>query len=144
MRDLEFRVFSHSTKEFLKVDSKLYKNSNKFYCGLEFFGGDDIRIEYYWNDNGDEIFAEDVDESKFAVNQFTGLKDSKGTEIYENDIVEFEGGVFLVAHDDEDACYVLQTMRRGELKNDRNLNGHAASVCKIIGNIYENPELLEK
>ena len=143
MRNLTFRVFSHSTKEFLKMDSKLYKNSNKFYCGLEFFAGNEIRIEYYWNDNDDETFVEKVDESKFAVNQYTGLKDNKGVEIYENDIVEFEGGVFLVSHDDENACYALKTMRRGELKNDRNFNGHAASVCKVVGNIYQNGELLK-
>ena len=143
MRNLDFRVFSHSTKRFLKVDDRLYKNMNKFYCGLEFFGGDEVRINYYWNDNGDEIFAEDADESKFAVNQFTGLKDRDSVEIYENDIVELEGGVFLVSHDDENACYVLQTMRRGELKNDRNFNGHAASSCKVIGNFYQNEELLK-
>ena len=142
MKNLDFRVFSYSTKKFLKIDDRLYKNSNKFYCGLEFFGGDEVRIEYYWNDNDDKTFAEDVDESKFAVNQFTGLKDCDNKEIFEGDIVEFEGGVFLVSRDDENACYVLQTMRRGELKNDRNLNGHAASVCKVVGNFYQTPEKL--
>lgn len=74
--------------------------------------------------------------------QFTGLKDREDREIYEGDIVEFEGGVFLVAHDDKNACYALTRMRRGKLKNDRNFNGHAASVCKVVGNIHENPELL--
>ena len=144
MRNFEFRVFSHSTKKFLKIDDRLYRNSNKFYCGLEFFGGDDIRIEYYWNDNSDETFVENVDESKFAVNQYTGLKDCNGVEIYEGDIIELENFVYLVSHDDENACYVLQTMRRGELKNDKNFNGNAASVCKVVGNVYQTPELLER
>ena len=143
MRNLEFRVFSHSTKKFLKIDDRLYKNSNKFYCGLEFFGGDDIRIEYYWNDDSDKIFVENVDESKFAVNQYIGLKDSKGAKIYEGDIVNFEAGIFLISRDDEDARYVLQTMRRGELKNDINFNRYAASVCKVVGNVYQNEDLLK-
>ncbi|MDA3053495.1 YopX family protein [Campylobacter sp. JMF_03 NE3] len=143
MRNLDFRVFSHSTKQFLKIDDRLYKNSNKFYCGLEFFGGNEVRINYYWNDNGDEIFAEDADESKFAINQFTGLKDRDNKEIYEGDIIELENFIYLVAHDDENACYVLKTMRRGELKNDKNFNGNSASACQVIGNFYQNEDLLK-
>ncbi|MDA3053341.1 YopX family protein [Campylobacter sp. JMF_01 NE2] len=143
MRNLDFRVFSHSTKRFLKIDDRLYKNGNKFYVGLEFFGGDDIRIEYYWNDNSDEIFTENPDESKFAINQYTGLKDRNNKEIFEGDIIELENFIYLVAHDDENACYMLQTMRRGELKNDKNFNGNSASVCKVIGNFYQNEDLLK-
>ena len=144
MREIKFRVFSHLTKEFLKIDSDLWEGNGALYNGLGFFGGNEITIEHFYDGSSEEVYTAPLKENEFAVSEFTGLKDSKGVEIYEGDIIELESIVYLVAHDDENACYVLQTMRRGELKNDRNFNGHAASVCKVVGNVYENPELLEK
>ena len=144
MRNLEFRVFSHSTKKFLKVDSKLFKNGNKLFCGLEFFGGDEIRINYYWKDNDGEIFTYNVkDESEFAINQFTGLKDSKGNKIFEGDIikilipkrnriVKFENGSF---------CF-KDTSRFGDFNQDLSASLIDEYRIEVVGNIYENHELL--
>jgi hypothetical protein len=68
--------------------------------------------------------------------QYTGLKDTKGKDIYEGDViespadrgvVEFLNGQFVVRYRDG-----YQDV------------GFAPSCDEVIGNVYENPELLEK
>lgn len=76
----------------------------------------------------------------YIVEQFTGLKDSNGDDIYEND---------LVLLDPDDPPYqVIFDEGKFELSNDYlglvyDL-GEEYMDCEIIGNIHENPELLEE
>ncbi|OTW87485.1 hypothetical protein BK702_13070 [Bacillus thuringiensis serovar cameroun] len=71
--------------------------------------------------------------------QYTGLKDKDGKEIYEGDVilviewnrkynVVFERGMFKASGN---TTFSLVTATNGELS------------CQVIGNIYENPELLK-
>lgn len=78
-----------------------------------------------------------------TVGQFTGIKDKNGREVYENDIVlqqqygggkgkmvvRFEKGAFIVGYHQWN-CVKTKPML---------LNGR----CEVIGNIHDNPELLE-
>ncbi len=74
--------------------------------------------------------------------QFTGKFDIRGNEIYEGDIVRFqrrEGEVFIgeIAYIEEYGAYFV--IHSGISDNQL----YAFSQYEVIGNIFENPELLE-
>lgn len=78
-----------------------------------------------------------------TIGQFTGLKDKNSREIYEGDIVKCGNFVYQVVYEGE--RFASFTLHR---KEDMFLHyfGEAmeAKDCEVIGNIYNNPELLKK
>lgn len=71
--------------------------------------------------------------------QYTGINDKNGVEIYEDDIVEdYEGRLCRVNY--ANGCFYSVLISDDcihELLSDN------SSLCEVIGNIHENPELLE-
>lgn len=86
--------------------------------------------------NNGELVAE---RDELVLEQFTGLTDSKGTEIYEGDIVEFE-------KDFREPVRKI-VWKDGGFTYDNTFydwDGMLyADECKVVGNCHENPELLE-
>lgn len=76
-----------------------------------------------------------------TVGQYTGLTDKNGVKIFEGDIVyvpdEEEAGV--VAWDDESARFTIELT--GLLID---FDNYSAIYIEVIGNIYDNPELIEE
>ena len=73
----------------------------------------------------------------------TGLKDSEGTEIYKGDILISEP----YHHKFEDRCDILDvkwnsTNASFELSGDEPYDMCEVAALRVIGNIYENPELV--
>ena len=76
-----------------------------------------------------------------TVGQFTGLLDKNGKEIYEGDIVR---GIWQVNHKDVREGVVNYWEKFGlyGLNDNSSLVSIVWSGCEVIGNIHENPELL--
>ena len=73
-----------------------------------------------------------------AVMQYTGLTDKKGADIYEGDIVKDSfGGVSVVSWCSNSASFYCKYSDDG-LGMDE-----FGSLLEVIGNIYENPELMD-
>jgi uncharacterized phage protein (TIGR01671 family) len=79
------------------------------------------------------------------IMQYTGLKDKNGKEIYEGDIVKWNQ-YFLGSKKAEEIELKTSTVywHNGAwvLSEDKGWNASIYNNIEVIGNIYENPELL--
>lgn len=94
-----------------------------------------------------------VDVDEYTVGQFTGLYDKNGKEIYEGDIVKMRLGCELCDQTEYDiVCkitygllgYGSQIGFSGEAKDGQAISLAGQGFLEVIGNIYDNPELLER
>jgi uncharacterized phage protein (TIGR01671 family) len=145
MRELKFRIWDKQNKKWLENSSSLHCYSNWTICPFTnklvdyvgTFGEDDRCIpspaeDYYFE--GTKL----IQEQRYVIQQYTGLKDSKGVEIYEGDILTCKYAdqevTEAISYSEEYAAFT-----HGEHALWRGWLGEA----EIIGNIFENPELIK-
>lgn len=119
MRELKFRVWCEDEKRFNAYD-------------------------YAFTTMKEAILEVRPDYDGVTIEQYTGLKDKNGKEIYEGDIVEntYED-VGKVRYEVEWDCgrFIMTSKKPHNLVQIG--MGIYPNSSKVIGNIHENPELLE-
>lgn len=127
MRTIKFRIWDKNKNEWLGASDS---NSLEWY-GFHLVGECmTVQAPPHWVlDNG-------------IVEQYTGLKDKNGKEIYEGDVLDAKDiGRFEVKWYDVTASF--QFAPNKEMEYHIPFNGYQTSSCEVIGNIHENGDLLK-
>jgi uncharacterized phage protein (TIGR01671 family) len=135
MRDIKFRAWDE------EIEEMIYSDKFDDYHAFSF--NDNGRLVCYsWTDplpSPDPLEPPQPESYEIKnIMQYIGKMDKNGKEIYVGDIVQAEGvsTVYEVRYSEEDSgWYPFVSLR---------ISGYTSMVFEIIGNIHENPELLEK
>lgn len=126
-REIKFRCWDAKAR-FMKDDGTLPEGQPhmKYNIGLSVGKG--------WHTGIDGLHVR-YDDPELPIMQFTGLTDNNGKEIYEGDIMDFGNNrVFYISYV---GCQFVATF------SERVINTMIPiHAFEIIGNIYQNPELV--
>jgi uncharacterized phage protein (TIGR01671 family) len=131
MRSIKFQVFA-----------KDWEGLEKCFEGYFLQLLDDGRYRVaFTNSDSDKEFVT-VDREKLRL--FTGLHDKNGKEIYEGDVLQHPAGVNAkVGYVTEHAAFLAHYVQDENAVYDY-LDEDVLKRVEVIGNIYENPKLLEQ
>ena len=125
MREIKFRAWDKEMEEMHNVDRIQ-------------FDVDEIDVIIKKNEGSEHFYA--IPFQEIELMQYTGLKDKKGREIYEGDILKNSQGYL------EKVIFINGSFRVTSITFP-NISIYLLSsyggCIEVIGNIYKNPELLE-
>jgi uncharacterized phage protein (TIGR01671 family) len=134
MREIKFRAWEHNLKEMIEVDDiQFHRGDRIFEDGIELKPRGEQPIMINTRSAWRIADGQDV-----TLMQDTGLKDKNGVEIYEGDILQHENNsVSVVEWSKLDWGWFMR-----QIKNWSPKTQFDSSKDEVIGNLYENPELL--
>lgn len=124
MREIKFRAWD-------RVDNKIKRITRLDFPEWSVAVQDD---NTYYGSAERNSFKNEESDVHFLM-QYTNYNDIKGIELYEGDIVIHDGIVCEIKYDEICACFTVGE----EMLGDANF-----ARLEVIGNIYENPELLKE
>ena len=129
MRELKYRVWSERQKTYNYRHP--YNTLGNFYINQK---------GAIFSDYGNTVTPE-LSRNKLIIEQHTEIKDQNDKEIYEGDIVsEHSGDLKGVVKQASDGQWVIYW---DNIPDGRSVLFEHSNFCEVIGNIHENPELLE-
>ncbi|MDU4319773.1 MAG: YopX family protein [Clostridium sp.] len=141
MREIRFKIWDKTRNKML--------TSN---CGAFLLTQEGNAVFHQNGNNPLEALIEQID---YEVLMYTGLKDKNGTEIYEGDIVTYSVKGFkkinktVMTFNEEHGAYLFGIyegvkMPCGKKTRMNKYTRKSVNNVEVIGNIYENPELLKE
>ena len=121
MRDFKFRGIATYGKVFIygSLITEINEAGKKEYFIKERIGKVEVRSE--------------------TVGQYTGLKDKNSVDIYEGDILAFDKKEW---GSEDDYIFTVEQSETGEWEG-AGICTEWETYCEVIGNIYQNKELLQ-
>ena len=135
MRKTLFRGKSIATGKWIEGDLRTYRNGAR----------EIIKTDIEWADGTHDAVLFPVDPN--TVVQFINRKDKNGRMVFEKDIVkDMYGRIGVIEWHDKKSAYSF-CFTKPHIENINFtcslLNSGAMQVLEVIGNIHDNPELLE-
>lgn len=142
MRDIKFRAWDKYNKKMIQSENILNICFVRTEHTPNLIACTNRKINYF-----EEIREQDKKYcNEFELLQYTGIKDKKGKEIYDGDIIYWSCDNFkenvVVFWDDEHLRWSIHRIEN-KLAIDCLYEYSDSRGIEVIGNVYENPELLE-